>query len=251
MRRSSARRRGTSTGSCSSERDGVDVRRAGPGGARADRCSLLCASSRWIRYSARSAAVLGRHGVERVEPLLRLARVGVGQLVDEASSMLMASMRAWLPDGYAPPAGCRSHERSRAGGPHWAPWVVTSALRVYTDGACSGNPGPGGWAWAVAGRSLRQRRRPGHDQQPDGDHRRAPRPSRPTPGPLTVVSDSTYVEELLPERWWDSWIRNGWMTKAKKPVDQPRPLGAADRRPGRAAATSSRSSGSRATPATP
>ena len=88
---------------------------------------------------------------------------------------------------------------------------------VYTDGACLGNPGPGGWAWAV----------------PDGayasgaaDHTTNQRMEvtavlealRALPGPLEVVSDSTYVVNCFRDRWWAGWIRRGWTNSAKKPV---------------------------------
>jgi ribonuclease HI len=73
---------------------------------------------------------------------------------------------------------------------------------VYTDGACSRNPGPGGWAWA----------------EPDGDY--ASGSESPTTnqrmeiraaleavlfhpdGPLEIVSDSTYVVNCFRDGWW-------------------------------------------------
>jgi ribonuclease HI len=95
---------------------------------------------------------------------------------------------------------------------------------VYTDGACSGNPGPGGWAWAVA---------------PDGEPRGSGGEPRTTnqrmelqavlealqslgagseAGPIEVVSDSTYVVNCFKDRWWVNWQRNGWRNASKKPV---------------------------------
>jgi len=88
---------------------------------------------------------------------------------------------------------------------------------VYTDGACSGNPGPGGWAWAV----------------PDGpfasgaeDHTTNQRMEiaavlealRALNGPVEVVSDSTYVVHCFRDRWWEGWLRKGWVNSQKKPV---------------------------------
>lgn len=89
-------------------------------------------------------------------------------------------------------------------------------LRVYTDGACSGNPGPGGWAWASS--SAHQ----ASGGEPDTTNNRMEltavlRAIEANPGPLTVVMDSTYVKNGL-ESWSKGWVRNGWRTKAGEPV---------------------------------
>lgn len=91
------------------------------------------------------------------------------------------------------------------------------ATTVYTDGACLGNPGPGGWAWAV----------------PDGPYAAGPDPAttnqrmeiraaleavQTLDGPLEVVSDSTYVVNCFRDRWWEGWLRRGWVNSQKKPV---------------------------------
>lgn len=89
-------------------------------------------------------------------------------------------------------------------------------LRVYTDGACSGNPGPGGWGWA----SSFDHHDSGGDLATTNNKMELMavlRAIEANPGPLTVVMDSTYVKDGL-ERWSVNWIRNGWMTKAKEPV---------------------------------
>ena len=98
---------------------------------------------------------------------------------------------------------------------------------VYTDGACSGNPGPGGWAWAVA-----------PDGVPSGAGRDAATtnqrmeinavlealrtlgvaPPGATPSPIVVVSDSTYVVNCFRDRWWVRWQANGWRNSKKQPV---------------------------------
>ena len=95
---------------------------------------------------------------------------------------------------------------------------------MYTDGACSGNPGPGGWAWAVAP--------DGEPASAGGDRRTtnqrmeihavldavraltADRPGRP----IHVVSDSTYVVNCFRDRWWVRWEANGWINSQRKPV---------------------------------
>ena len=78
-------------------------------------------------------------------------------------------------------------------------------LVAYTDGACSGNPGPGGWGVVLVARDgdagapdPRALGRRGDDhEQPDGaDRRRSPRSRRSTaPSTLTVVTDSVYVRD--------------------------------------------------------
>ena len=97
-------------------------------------------------------------------------------------------------------------------------------ITVYTDGACSGNPGPGGWAWAVA---------------PDGHPRGVGSEEHTTnqrmeltavlealrslgvgseAGRVEIVSDSTYVVNCFRDRWWEKWQRNGWKNSKKQPV---------------------------------
>ena len=68
----------------------------------------------------------------------------------------------------------------------------TRPVRVYTDGACRGNPGPGGWAWAVDGGPWAS----GHDSDTTNQRmeiRAVLEAVRHLDGPLVVVSDSTYV----------------------------------------------------------
>ena len=89
-------------------------------------------------------------------------------------------------------------------------------LRVYTDGACSGNPGPGGWGWA----SSFEHHDSGGEAATTNNKMELTavlRAIEANPGPLTVVMDSTYVKDGL-EKWSANWIRNGWRTKAGEPV---------------------------------
>lgn len=96
-----------------------------------------------------------------------------------------------------------------------------SRVELYTDGACSGNPGPGGWGALLLW----------------GDHRRELSGGAPSTTnnrmelqaviegvrvlkrsvPLTIYTDSTYVMKGITE-WIAGWKRNGWKTAAKKPV---------------------------------
>lgn len=91
------------------------------------------------------------------------------------------------------------------------------ATAVYTDGACLGNPGPGGWAWAVPGELYAS-----GAETPTTNQRMEVRAAleavRSVAGPVAVVSDSTYVVNCFRDRWWEGWIRRGWTNTAKKPV---------------------------------
>jgi ribonuclease HI len=88
---------------------------------------------------------------------------------------------------------------------------------VYTDGSCLGNPGPGGWAWAVANgpwASGAERRTTNQRMEVTA----VLQALRSLPGPLLVVSDSTYVVHCFRDRWWQGWLRRGWRNASGQPV---------------------------------
>ena len=91
------------------------------------------------------------------------------------------------------------------------------AIEVYTDGACSGNPGPGGWAWAVDDGRHAAGSEPVTTNQ-RMEIRAALEAVRALPGPLVVVSDSTYVVNCFRDGWWRGWRTRSWTTTARKPV---------------------------------
>jgi ribonuclease HI len=91
------------------------------------------------------------------------------------------------------------------------------AVSVYTDGACSGNPGPGGWAWAVDRTTYASGSEAVSTNQ-RMEIRAVLEAVRALPAPLLVVSDSTYVVNCFRDRWWQKWLLNGWQTTARKPV---------------------------------
>ncbi len=93
----------------------------------------------------------------------------------------------------------------------------SDATVVYTDGACSGNPGPGGWAWAVGSTQYRS----GADRHTTNQRMELTAVVDAVAffsGPLVVVSDSTYVVNCFRDRWWQGWIARGWLNSQKKPV---------------------------------
>jgi ribonuclease HI len=92
-----------------------------------------------------------------------------------------------------------------------------SVTEVYTDGACRGNPGPGGWAWAVDGGPF------GSGSEPHTTNQRMEvlaviEALRSLPGAVHVVSDSTYVVNCFRQKWWVGWRRRGWRNSQGKPV---------------------------------
>jgi len=89
--------------------------------------------------------------------------------------------------------------------------------RVWTDGACLGNPGPGGWAWAVPNGPFASGADPKTTNQ-RMEIQAALEALQALPGKVTVVSDSTYVVNCFRDRWWEGWLERGWKNSQKKDV---------------------------------
>ena len=87
---------------------------------------------------------------------------------------------------------------------------------VYTDGACSHNPGPGGWAWAVPSGSFRSGA-VAHTTNQRMEITAALEAVQSLDGPLEVVSDSTYVVNCFRDGWWKGWLARGWINSQRKP----------------------------------
>lgn len=94
---------------------------------------------------------------------------------------------------------------------------VTEPTTVFTDGACSGNPGPGGWAWAVPGGAWASGFDPATTNQ-RMELRAVLEAVRSLEGVLDVVTDSTYVANCFRDRWFLGWRKRGWRNTAGKPV---------------------------------
>ena len=99
-------------------------------------------------------------------------------------------------------------------------------LIAYTDGACSGNPGPGGWGVlmrAVEGDEvLKQRELSGGAELTTNNQMElmaaiSALEVLESASELTIVTDSTYVKNGV-TGWIHGWKKNGWKTAAKKPV---------------------------------
>ena len=93
---------------------------------------------------------------------------------------------------------------------------------AHTDGACSGNPGPGGWA-AVLSFNGSERELSGGDRQTTNNRMElqaviSALESLREPCVVRMHTDSTYIVKAFTEGWIAGWQRRGWLTSAKKPV---------------------------------
>ena len=93
---------------------------------------------------------------------------------------------------------------------------------LFTDGACSGNPGPGGWAAIIVDDGIE---RVVFGAEPHTTNQRmellaAIEGLAAIPGRRRVDlhTDSAYVMNCFRDRWWEKWERNGWLGAGKKPV---------------------------------
>lgn len=89
--------------------------------------------------------------------------------------------------------------------------------RVWTDGACQGNPGPGGWAWAAHGGPFASGAAPQTTNQ-RMELTAALEAITALDGDLEIVSDSTYVVNCFKNRWWQGWERRNWRNAKGEPV---------------------------------
>ncbi len=94
-------------------------------------------------------------------------------------------------------------------------------VQLITDGACVGNPGPGGWAYILR---FGEHKREMSGSEPDTTNNRMElraaiegmRALR-EPCEVEVVTDSEYLKNGI-TKWIHGWKRNGWKTASKKPV---------------------------------
>ena len=93
---------------------------------------------------------------------------------------------------------------------------------LYTDGACSGNPGPGGWA-AIIIDSASEREISGREPATTNQRMEllaAIEGLAAIPGRRRVHlhTDSAYVMNCFRDRWWERWEKSGWIGANKQPV---------------------------------
>ena len=99
-------------------------------------------------------------------------------------------------------------------------------ITAYTDGACSGNPGPGGWGVVMQarrdGKLVRERELKGGTAQTTNNRMEMTAAiealnALKSPSRIRIVTDSTYLRDGI-TKWVHGWKRKGWKTAAKKPV---------------------------------
>ena len=99
-------------------------------------------------------------------------------------------------------------------------------LKAFTDGACSGNPGPGGWGVVLqainAGEIVKERELSGGAGETTNNQMElmaaiSALETLDRASTITVITDSSYVKDGV-STWIHGWKRNGWKTTAKKPV---------------------------------
>lgn len=96
-------------------------------------------------------------------------------------------------------------------------------INIYTDGACSGNPGPGGWgAVLLSGDHCKEIR--GGEAETTNQRMElqavieALSALKVTGRPVNVHSDSAYVVNAFQQKWLEKWQHNGWINSKKEPV---------------------------------
>ena len=98
---------------------------------------------------------------------------------------------------------------------------MSKTVEIYTDGACRGNPGPGGWG-ALLRYNGHQRELHGAEDHTTNNRMELMAPIKALESlkracQIAVTTDSTYVRNGITE-WIHQWKRNGWRTANKKPV---------------------------------
>lgn len=98
-----------------------------------------------------------------------------------------------------------------------------SGVIIYTDGACSGNPGPGGWG-AVLRFGDKTREMSGFEPETTNNRMEimaaiAALEALKRPCEVELYSDSAYLVDAWQKGWLANWQKNGWQNAQKKPVE--------------------------------
>lgn len=96
-------------------------------------------------------------------------------------------------------------------------------VTIYTDGACSGNPGPGGWG-AILMYKEKKLELSGFEDHTTNNRMELLAPIEALsrlkePCEVDVYSDSAYLVNAFLQNWLGNWVRRGWLKSDKKPVE--------------------------------
>lgn len=95
-------------------------------------------------------------------------------------------------------------------------------IELYSDGACSGNPGPGGWGALLRFKDIEKELSGGEKETTNNRMELmgviSGLESLKEPCNVKIFTDSKYIADAFLKSWLDSWQKNGWKTAAKKPV---------------------------------
>ena len=98
-------------------------------------------------------------------------------------------------------------------------------VSIYTDGACSGNPGPGGWAAILIYQGVEKELSGGEKQTTNNRMELsgviAALQALKEPCSVDLWSDSRYVIDALEKGWAENWRKKGWMRNKKEPALNP------------------------------
>ena len=94
--------------------------------------------------------------------------------------------------------------------------------KIYTDGACTGNPGPGGWGAVIFDQDDKQRNISGSEKNTTNNRMELlaaimSLKKIKSNSEVIIFTDSTYVKNGITE-WMKNWKKNGWKNSSKKPV---------------------------------
>ena len=100
--------------------------------------------------------------------------------------------------------------------------AVINEVTIYTDGACSGNPGPGGWA-AILMAGGAKKELSGGERDTTNNRMELMAvieglSALKRPCKVDIFSDSAYVVNAFSQNWIEKWTRNGWKNSAKAEV---------------------------------
>ncbi|GAA0377273.1 ribonuclease HI [Bacillus horti] len=96
-------------------------------------------------------------------------------------------------------------------------------IEIYTDGACSGNPGPGGWAAVLLYGEHVKELSGGHEhttnQRMELQAAISALDALKAPCDVKLYSDSAYMVNCFQQNWHVKWVANGWKNSKGKPVE--------------------------------